>query len=288
MFKHGRTLILWAALVCLMTGLVPALAEPNPTIGSVVITYHEAINVRAEPDGTSQKVHLVAPGAILPCYGIAPNGWYQIMTPEYVMGYISPKLAQFDPSTASLPLPLTVPRAEAPRPGFMGYMQSDPAITVPQYLPTHQVGEVTGGYVVYSGPGQNYVRQNEGKARVGETTVRVYGCEGPRGEWLLIGYGLTDGGYRLGYVDYRHAVGIRFPVQFIANMRVRLPKDTWLTDDPIVMMPETLLLPAGTVVTVLAYFRSNSGEYVMVEYVQPDGLPMRGFVRRADIPFAQE
>lgn len=28
---------------------------------------HEAINVRAEPDGKSQMVHLVAPGAILPC-----------------------------------------------------------------------------------------------------------------------------------------------------------------------------------------------------------------------------
>lgn len=80
----------------------------------MLITYHEAINVRAEPDGKSQMVHLVAPGAILPCYGIAPNGWYQIMTPEYVMGYISPKLAQFDPSTANLPLRGFVRRADIP------------------------------------------------------------------------------------------------------------------------------------------------------------------------------
>lgn len=278
-----------AILVCaLLLGacLLPlgSLAADNPTIGTVVVTHTSSINVRALPDAKSEKLHYVSPRAELPAYSLT-NGWYLIMTPEYVMGYVSAKLVRFEPSTANLPLPQTLPREEAPVPGFMANMRSNPDITVPQYLPAYQKATAVGGYAVYSGPGAHYYRQNQGKAHAGTTQVRVFGAEGPKGEWVLIGYGLSDGGYRMGYIDYKHATGIRFPVQFIANMPVRLPRDTILTDDPIVHEPPTLLLPAGTVVTVLAYLHGSGKEYAMVELQDYQGQPLRGFILRSDIPF---
>ena len=53
-------------------------------------------------------------------------------------------------------------------------------------------------YEVYSGPGVYYFRANDGRAAYGWGGVRVYGvC----GDWVMIGYGLSNGAYRIGYVS---------------------------------------------------------------------------------------
>ena len=53
-------------------------------------------------------------------------------------------------------------------------------------------------FPVYSGPGEHYYRANNGKALYGGAgAVRVYGVTG---NWVLMGYGLSNGDYRIGYV----------------------------------------------------------------------------------------
>ncbi|MBQ6256005.1 MAG: hypothetical protein IJJ60_05395, partial [Clostridia bacterium] len=52
-------------------------------------------------------------------------------------------------------------------------------------------------YAVYSGPGEYYYRANSGKASYGGGTARVYGVTG---DWVMIGYQLSSGDYRIGYI----------------------------------------------------------------------------------------
>lgn len=279
----------WLSLlmaVALLWGIAgAALAAANPSIGSVVVTHTSSVNVREAPDTKSKKVYYISPRGVFPCLGIADNGWYKVMVHDYRVGYVSNKVTRLDRHTADLPLPLALPRAEKPIPVHMQFALADPDITVPQYLPEYQKAFVNGKYPVYTGPGEQYYRAAEGKATVGRTEIRVWGAEGREGEWALIGYGTSDGGYRMGYVLYEEAHNLRFPQQFIANEAVRLPQDTPLTDDPIVHEVTLATLPAGTVVTVLAYLRGSYREYAMVELGNYQGQPLRGFVAREFIPF---
>jgi hypothetical protein len=266
-------------------GMTLATAAENPSIGSVVVTHTSSVNVREMPNTKAKKVHYISPRGVFPCLGIAENGWYQVMVHDYRVGYVSNKVTRLDRHTADLPLPLSLPKGEKPVPAHMQFALADPEVTVPQYLPEYQKAFVNGKYPVYTGPGEQYYRAANGRAMVGSTEIRVWGAEGRKGEWALIGYGTSDGGYRMGYVLYEEAYNLRFPQQFIANEAVRLPQDTPLTDDPIVYEVTLATLPAGTVVTVLAYLRGSYREYAMVEVGNYQGQPLRGFVAREYIPF---
>ena len=55
------------------------------------------------------------------------------------------------------------------------------------------------GYACYSGPGEYYYRANNGKAMYGGGGVaRVYGVIG---SWIMIGYEMGSGDYRIGYIS---------------------------------------------------------------------------------------
>ena len=89
----------------------------------------------------------------------------------------------------------------------------------------------------------------------------------------------------MGHVLYEEAHNLRFPQQFIVNLTVRLAQDTSLTDVPIVHEKTLVTLPAGNVVTALAYLKGSCQEQVLVEVSNFEGQPLRGFVPRSYIPF---
>lgn len=136
----------------------------------------------------------------------------------------------------------------------------------------------TKNFPVYSGPGENYYRANSGKALYGSGGVaRVYGVTG---NWVLMGYGLSNGNYRIGYVsrdalNYTNGLegNINYSLSF--SNEVMFTRDPApLTDDPIVKCATVTTLPTGAQVTALC--RLN--DWVYVEY-QGGSQPMRGFVR---------
>lgn len=137
-------------------------------------------------------------------------------------------------------------------------------------------------FPVYSGPGENYYRANNGKALYGGAgAVRVYGVTG---NWVLMGYGLSNGDYRIGYVtrdalNYTNGVegNINYNLTF-SNEPMYAKTAAPLTDDPIVKCTIVTTVPQGTQVTALA--RMN--DWVYVEY-QGSGKPMRGFIRSQNL-----
>lgn len=134
-------------------------------------------------------------------------------------------------------------------------------------------------YPVYSGPGTHYFRANNGKATYGAGGVaRVYGLEG---NWLLIGYEMRSGDYRIGYI-YDDALSYIYDVKGEINYDLRLDSFTAytnancnLTDDPIINTKPILSLGSGTQLTVLA---TMGTEWTFVEVMGYSSL-MRGFVR---------
>jgi uncharacterized protein YraI len=129
---------------------------------------------------------------------------------------------------------------------------------------------------VYTGPGTQYYRTNNGKASYGGGTARIYGSEG---DWLLIGYMLKDGAYRIGYVT-RDALAVVSkvkgsikPLQF--DYGVAYADDYCrMTDDPVMNQKMFYTIPEGTQVTVLATMGTS---WTYIEANTSQGL-MRGFV----------
>ena len=131
-------------------------------------------------------------------------------------------------------------------------------------------------FPVYSGPGENYVRANNGKAAYGGGTARIFGvC----GDWVMIGYGLSGGGYRIGYLSgaaLKKLENVKGQVKELAFENRLAYADNYcrLTDDPIMKQKMIYTIPQGTAVTVLSTM-GKAWTYVEVE--TPAG-PMRGFV----------
>lgn len=132
-------------------------------------------------------------------------------------------------------------------------------------------------FEVYTGPGKEYFRANNGKAAYGGGTARIYGVAG---DWIMIGYGLSGGGYRIGYIT-RDALKTMSNVKGNVNYSLTFyPTAAWadnycrLTDDPVMNNKMIYTIPQGTAVTVLATMGSA---WTYVEVETPSG-PMRGFV----------
>jgi hypothetical protein len=144
--------------------------------------------------------------------------------------------------------------------------------TIDQY----QTLRLTGSYPVYSGPGYHYYQAPNAVVSGGRS--RVYGSENG---WILMGYGLSDGRYRIGWVEASalpadaHVSELAFahsPAKAVNLVRVY--------DDPI-MKPTTVfeIQPGGTF-TVLATQRDGYYAYIETEY---NGQPYRGFVNQKNI-----
>lgn len=132
-------------------------------------------------------------------------------------------------------------------------------------------------YSVYSGPGEHYYRANNGKAMYGGAgSVRVFGVTG---DWILMGYGLSNGDYRVGYVP---AEGLNYISNLRGDINYNLTFGSQvmytngvasISDDPIVKGKMFADIPADTQVIALA----TMGNWTYVELTL-NGKPTRGFV----------
>ncbi|MBQ2978257.1 MAG: hypothetical protein IJE17_12290 [Clostridia bacterium] len=142
------------------------------------------------------------------------------------------------------------------------------------------------GYPVFSGPGEYYYRANNGKAMYGGGGVaRVYGVIG---NWIMIGYELGSGDYRIGYITKTALKGMS-DVQGKINYNLSFSSSTaWingncsLTDDPVINNKTVLNLSAGTQVTALA---TMGTEWTYIEVLGTSSY-MRGFVRSRYISYS--
>ena len=140
-------------------------------------------------------------------------------------------------------------------------------------------------FPVYSGPGIFYVRANEGKATYGSRGVaRVYGVVG---DWVLIGYQLGSGSYRIGYSEMAALNGV-YDVTGVINYNLTFTATTaWttrecqLTDDPVIKNEPVFTIPARTAVTALA---TMGIDWTYVEVLSSSGYT-RGFVRSTDLSY---
>ena len=129
---------------------------------------------------------------------------------------------------------------------------------------------------MYTGPGTNYLRANSGKANLGGGRVRVWGLDG---KWALIGYGLSNNLYRVGYVPANTVpANVKLHQLKFAGQPGTIVSKASLTDDPIVNPTWMFEIPVGTKVTILAY-ENWKDHWAYIETVY-NGKPVRGFINK--------
>ena len=155
-----------------------------------------------------------------------------------------------------------------------------PATGSNEWLPAAKTMYLTGNWPVYSGPGEYFYRANRGRATKGEGSCQVYGIENMGyGDWVMIGYSMTSGGYRVGFIR-AEALGARItdvPMLNLAYQTRRLRMTATLTDDPLYAASAVASLPSGTYVQFLGYIYSSDAVWAYVEALSNNQI-MRGFV----------
>ena len=148
--------------------------------------------------------------------------------------------------------------------------------TLPEYQTFSYSGKAQG---VYSGPSTRYYRANDGKATLGGGVVRVWGTEG---QWALIGYGLSNNLYRVGYIPKAALPkNLNVPELVLSSIKTKTVSRAPLYDDPIISPREIFEIPAGTQITFLAY-ENFSGNWAFIETTY-SGKPIRGFINKSHI-----
>ena len=144
------------------------------------------------------------------------------------------------------------------------------------YLPDYQTVRFSRSYPVYSGPGTSYYRANNGKATMGGGACRLYGVENG---WALIGYELSDGGFRIGYVeaDGIPQEGLRIPYLDLKYTAMTLVSNASLTDDIVMNKPTIRNLYAGDRVAFLGLCYGLGRVWAYVETTGSSST-MRGFI----------
>lgn len=158
------------------------------------------------------------------------------------------------------------------------YQEAVDKLSVPPEIPGSsqlqaQNIQFTGGqkYDVYSGPGQQYERGANGKAKVSTNDwIQVFGTEG---DYILIQYAISSSQMRFGYIlksslPKKASVS---PLVFDWSDAV-ITENTCVTDDPLNSVTKVRNLSAGDSVQWLA----QMGNWVYVEVT--GGTPLRGFV----------
>lgn len=184
-----------------------------------------------------------------------------------------------------LPVWITTPPQSTPAPRPTADVSGRPAMTAGDqaWLPTPQDIFVRGNWPVYSGPGEYYFRANNGKATKGESTCQVYGVENlGYGDWVLIGYSLTGGGYRVGYIraEALDASLASVPALKLSYKARRLAANAALTDDPLRTLAPVANLSAGSYVLSLGSIAAGDELWMYVEVLAQNQV-MRGFVPAA-------
>ncbi len=188
--------------------------------------------------------------------------WYQPTTAPWITSIPLITAAPWNPPTAQ------------------PWITAIPTAKTDEWLPEAKSIYITGNWPVYSGPGEYYYRANKGKATKGEGTCQVYGIENTGyGDWAMIGYPMSNGGYRVGYIR-AEALGARIadvPALKLAYHTRRLAVDASLTDDPAHTVSAVATVPAGTYVLFLGYMYSANGVWAYTEVLSNNQI-MRGFL----------
>ena len=141
-------------------------------------------------------------------------------------------------------------------------------------------------FPVYTGPGEEYFRV-DGNAKYGSGSCRVWGVTG---NWLLVGFLVKSGKYRVGYIsadalEYAQNVSgkpgraLSFIYEEAAVVRTGAP----LTDDPVLNNERFCYMQGGQRVTVLGYY----GNWAYVETDITTAQRGRGFVRKFNLNFTR-
>jgi hypothetical protein len=146
----------------------------------------------------------------------------------------------------------------------------------------HFSARISASPAVYSGPGKEYYRANNGKAQYGKGGMaRIYGLAS--NGWMMIGYELGSGDYRIGYVDSKYAELLYdvkggnsgIPQLNLDSVPATITRNCDLTDDPVIHTNPIAELNKGTAVTYLA----SLGKWAYIETDCSIGLT-RAFVRK--------
>lgn len=203
---------------------------------------------------------------------------YPPYTPPTYPPYTPPTYPPYTPPTATPFVPPTYPPYIPPT--------ATPASSLPntfyhdtnkgEWLPSYQQVTFSSSWPVYSGPGEYYYRAANGKALMGGGRCVVYGVENG---WALIGYGLSNGNYRIGYIDAAALPqqGLRIAYLDLSYTTRRLTYAANLTDDIVRYRPTVATLPAGTYVLFLGYAYDSNTTWAYVEVLAQNSI-MRGFI----------
>lgn len=249
----------------------PATDTPAPVSASITVEYHRSDT-----------------GALIGGYtvdGLAP-GTHVITARDSQVGDY---LLQGDASQA-----VTVDAAGTATPATVVFTFAKPVTATPEpvadtpapvpeipALPAYtEVQAAEGSFPVYTGPGDTYYRV--GDATLGGGTIRVWGKVG---NWALIGYGTSNGGYHVGYVSLAALPADLQPQELTLASAARQNVSTSLfVDDPIVSQNRILEenMAAGTNFRVLGYL-NDQWAYVEVDNLLGSGQTARGFVSRSSL-----
>ena len=129
---------------------------------------------------------------------------------------------------------------------------------------------------VYTGPGEEYFRANNGKAAYGGGSARIYGVAG---DWIMIGYGLSNGNYRFGYIsaDALPNSALHIPYLNLRYTTAQVKTDATLTDDIARTRTTLVEVPAGTYVLLLGYTNEIGIRWAYIELLINNSI-MRGFI----------
>lgn len=278
----------------------------QPTPASVTFLYARNATPTAAPQQPAQPVSTYVPVSyimrdgsafytasvqlwsgvnyVAPDYNKVPAGYRlvgnaTIQVNVSAQGRATPSAVVFIFEPGAAPAPVTPPPAPvtpAPAP-----VTPAPSADQPNYLPAFvKTRPNKGNYPVYTGPGEGYYRV--GNATLGGGVIRVYGQENG---WALIGYGLSNGGYRIGFVSMSAIPSGIYPQELsltrIARTNVRA---SLFVDDPIVSKNRELVkrYEGGSPFIFLGYL-NDFWAYVEIENFEGTGLPARGFVSRRSL-----
>ena len=137
-----------------------------------------------------------------------------------------------------------------------------------------------GLFAVYTGPGGNYLRGANGKARVGTNGwIRVYGTDG---DWALVEYSITDDQWRQGYIaKVNLPADVQVEPLLWARVAGKLSIACDLTDDPNCARQPLCSLANNLPVTLLATCR----DMVYIECRHQNSM-VRGYVPLSAVTLA--
>lgn len=253
------------------------LPTPVPTLTAAPVYYYDYVT--SAPTAPAYYYNYVTPAPVYDYQYITAAPVYVTAVPQ-LTATPQPIAVQYyvtaAPQVTATPQSLTVNTfydTPAPAAGTANTYYHDAAS---EWLPTAQELYIDGSWPVYSGPGTYYYRANSNKATFGGGLCQVYGVDGA---WVMIGYPLSNGNYRVGYIslDALPETGLRVPYSDLQSAARRLSSAASLTDDPVRFRPTVAELPAGTYVLFLGYALENGASWAYVE-VLANGAMMRGFV----------